>query len=185
MKQLIIIVALIALTPFSVMANEWSGSQYQLTSGISKKQTENVTSKITFTYFGCHKSNTNQYWLYGGPEWSKGDLWIHPNIGTVLGWQGFSDKPFAILALWAGNSLYGVDLSIDCESINGKQFDYYGYYAANRSFGLVNGGLHLEEVNKAFQWGPDIGCKYGRVALLLRYFTGGGNHAVRLFVQLR
>jgi len=142
--------------------------------------------------------DTEMSFIYSGPKWiikkwsKKDSLWLAPQVGVAGNWtEDGSDA--VILSLWGRIVLFEGQFSLFVEEetyVNLGQTDYYAYYSADYHglVGCLNIGAHLQQLNRAVNFGPHIGVTHGAWHSELRYSIGfqesNAGHVVRITTGL-
>lgn len=114
--------------------------------------------------------------MYLGPKIKVTDWFsIAPQVGMVTNWTGNGDlQPMLSAWSWIGSGrLRGFVESDGFISLEDGTPTYYGFYAVDYSFKLIDVGPQVEQTNASFSAGGHAGLPLGdHVYLQLSYFRG-------------
>jgi len=171
---------------------KWNGTQLQFNVGALVPVAGNEDSYFTTEFapsvsiFGIPESNTSMRFVYLGPSFSENEtnwLTIAPFVGVATGWHPEGDD-MLIASLWLNIASEDGEFSLFLEGdgyLHPDQQDYYGVYmfdwnmAREKYWNILNHfglGLHAEQTNTNFTFGPHISLKRDQWSLRLDYHTG-------------
>lgn len=183
MKAIVVfLLVMVVIAAAEAKKLEWQGAQaLTLIGGEFPIIEQQLSFRSSVSYFWIPSNDTQLFFSYLGPKWTvkkwtaKDSLWLAPQLGVTGNWtEDGSDA--VILSLWSGASFFEGQVALFLEGegyLNSNQQDYYGFYSFEYSpTNYLNVGIHTEQLNELFSFGPHIGISHGGWHSELRYFAG-------------
>lgn len=194
-RTLIALALCVGLFSTSSASAKWTGSQLLFVGAADNVQlgdSDTFAMRSSVHWFWQPQTDTMLWFGYFGPKFHLADwIWMSPQVGVAGNWNPDGGDAF-LTSLWTGITPHPrvfVFVENDFYVYGDGQWDYYGYYFADWSFGSVAVGPTVEQVNKNFIVGPHV-TLYTKSGpwISVQYWvaakTGSYDHMTRFVVGL-